>query len=263
MIASRVIAVLASLFIHIVFVHSSVMPWAPSPDNFTNSPIIPPTNRSSRGPIVPNTYIIQLYADGELDPHAQFHGKAKRDAGLSYTIRQTYKNEALFLGLSLTLNSDDDLETLKSLESVANIFPVVEFARPSAVMGTKSLDLSKRFPTVPVPGTNATIPYITGDFDVNRPHAMAGVDQVQAAGIKGKGIKIAVIDTGVDFRHPSLGGCFGPGCKVEFGYDFVGDDYPDSIVTSPIPLSTCIGGGHGTHVMGMLSLPSNISSHTH
>jgi subtilisin family serine protease len=39
--------------------------------------------------------------------------------------------------------------------------------------------------------------------------------------ITGKGMKIAVIDTGVDYTHPDLGGCFGQGCKVEGGWDFV------------------------------------------
>lgn len=27
-----------------------------------------------------------------------------------------------------------------------------------------------------------------------------------------------MIDTGVYYLHSALGGCFGPGCKVEFGY---------------------------------------------
>ena len=29
---------------------------------------------------------------------------------------------------------------------------------------------------------------------------------------------MAVIDSGVDYTHPALGGCFGLGCKVAFGY---------------------------------------------
>jgi subtilisin family serine protease len=33
------------------------------------------------------------------------------------------------------------------------------------------------------------------------------------------------IDTGVDYKHPFLGGGFGPGFKVAGGYDFVGDAY--------------------------------------
>jgi subtilisin family serine protease len=38
----------------------------------------------------------------------------------------------------------------------------------------------------------------------------------------GKGVKIAVVDTGVDYFHPSLGNGFGPGKKISFGKDFVG-----------------------------------------
>ena len=60
--------------------------------------------------------------------------------------------------------------------------------------------------------------------------------------ITGHGITVAVIDTGVDFTHPDLGGCFGAGCKVSSGYDFVdGDDIPDDV------------DGHGTHVAGIIA----------
>lgn len=69
---------------------------------------------------------------------------------------------------------------------------------------------------------------------------MTKIDVAHGLGIKGKGMKIAIIDTGVDFRHPSLGGCFGPGCKIAFGYDFV--------TPKEDPGVTCIDGGHGTHV---------------
>jgi hypothetical protein len=60
------------------------------------------------------------------------------------------------------------------------------------------------------------------------------------------------MDTGVDWRHPALGGCFGTGCKISFGLDFVGDDYDATgvAVQDPDPLVTCTEGGHGTHVAG-------------
>ncbi|MBI2107963.1 protease inhibitor I9 family protein [Candidatus Woesearchaeota archaeon] len=32
--------------------------------------------------------------------------------------------------------------------------------------------------------------------------------------ITGKGETVCIIDTGVDYTHPALGGCFGAGCKV-------------------------------------------------
>ncbi|EJD38527.1 subtilisin-like protein [Auricularia subglabra TFB-10046 SS5] len=83
------------------------------------------------------------------------------------------------------------------------------------------------------------------------PNIMTGVDRVHATGNAGKGIKIGIIDTGVDYTHPALGGGFGKGKKFVGGYDFVGDDYP---VGDPVPdadpLSQC--NGHGTHVAGIL-----------
>lgn len=61
----------------------------------------------------------------------------------------------------------------------------------------------------------------------------------------GKGTIVAVIDSGVDYTHPALGGCFGPGCKVERGYDFVDND------ADPIDHD-----GHGTHVAGIVAANS-------
>lgn len=56
--------------------------------------------------------------------------------------------------------------------------------------------------------------------------------------ITGSGKVIAILDTGVDYRHSDLGsGCFGPGCKVIGGYDFINND--------PDPMDD---NSHGTHV---------------
>jgi subtilisin family serine protease len=58
---------------------------------------------------------------------------------------------------------------------------------------------------------------------------MTGVNYVQETfKYTGKGIKIAVIDSGVDYTHPALGGCFGAGCRVVAGYDFIGDNYHET-----------------------------------
>jgi subtilisin family serine protease len=60
-------------------------------------------------------------------------------------------------------------------------------------------------------------------------------------GTKGKGVVVAIIDTGIDYRHPALGGCLGPGCRVLGGHDFVNDDDD--------PLDDHF---HGTHVAGIV-----------
>lgn len=67
-------------------------------------------------------------------------------------------------------------------------------------------------------------------------------DTVQDLGFSGTGVTVAIIDTGVDYTHSSLGGCFGSGCKVSGGYDYVNDD------SDPMD-----DNGHGTHVAGIVA----------
>ena len=110
--------------------------------------------------------------------------------------------------------------------------------------------------------TNATsVPYL-------------GVDQVwQNNGYTGEGIKVAIIDTGIDYTHATFGGpgtkeafaaatasnttnddWFGPDApRVKGGWDFVGDAYDASDPTKnvPVPDGNPIDcNGHGTHVAG-------------
>ena len=59
--------------------------------------------------------------------------------------------------------------------------------------------------------------------------------------ITGAGTSIAIIDSGVDYRHPALGGNFGGGYKVIAGYDFVDMD------GDPMDPD-----GHGTGLAGII-----------
>ncbi|MFD8491780.1 S8 family serine peptidase [Amycolatopsis sp. NPDC059657] len=78
------------------------------------------------------------------------------------------------------------------------------------------------------------------------------VDAWRNSGKLGDGIKIGVIDTGIDYNHTDFGGpgTF-PTAKVVGGYDFVGDDYTGSIASVPVPDGDPMDcDGHGTHVAG-------------
>src|SRR5436309_167939 len=63
-------------------------------------------------------------------------------------------------------------------------------------------------------------------------------------GLTGVGQTVAVIDTGVAYDHPALGGGFGAKYHVVGGWDFAENDAN--------PYDDGPGGGHGTHVSGII-----------
>ncbi|MCK6544736.1 S8 family serine peptidase [Myxococcota bacterium] len=159
--------------------------------------------------------------------HSSFRSDARR-AGISFTERYSY--QSLFNGLSIRV-STRDLGKLARITGVKAIYPVVRFSLPT--------------------GTPVSEPELATAL------AMSGADVAQSQlGLTGAGIRVAVMDTGVDYHHPDLGGCFGPGCRVETGWDFVGDAYDaasSGAALVPVPdqdPDDC--GGHGSHVAGII-----------
>ena len=70
-----------------------------------------------------------------------------------------------------------------------------------------------------------------------------GASQVRSTyDVQGTGMTVAVIDTGVDYNNPALGGGFGPGNKVIAGFDFA-DNTADPMATSS---------QHGTSIAGLI-----------
>jgi subtilisin len=67
-----------------------------------------------------------------------------------------------------------------------------------------------------------------------------GADTVQATGNQGEGIKVAVIDTGINYLHEDLQ------ANYKGGYDFVNKDY--------FPFDD---NGHGTHCAGIIAAADN------
>jgi subtilisin family serine protease len=192
----------------------------------------------------PNKVIIQLSADsgavafekGKDEAKAKAVALSQQNAFLS-TVRTVDPNARLWGQVQLVLNAvfvevdGSALPVLAQDPRVTRIAPV----------GNYELDLME------------TVPYI-------------GASAVQDMGFTGMGIKVAVLDSGIDYTHAALGGSGDPAdfaandptiiepgtfptAKVVGGYDFVGGEWPNGpLAPDPDPLDKGSDAGHGTHV---------------
>ena len=112
----------------------------------------------------------------------------------------------------------------------------------SAKIPAKAIERLKKHPSV-------KYVEIDGKVYASKVYATAqslpwGVDRIDAEKVhpynKGTGIKIAVLDTGIDYTHPDLDD------NYKGGYDFVNDD------ADPMD-----DNGHGTHVAGIIAAEDN------
>ncbi|KXH59614.1 subtilase [Colletotrichum salicis] len=82
-------------------------------------------------------------------------------------------------------------------------------------------------------------------------HGLTGVEKLHEDGVLGEGAIVAIVDSGVQYTHPALGGGIGPNFTVAGGYDLVGDAWPDAPAQpDDDPMDRY---GHGTHVAGIIA----------
>jgi subtilisin family serine protease len=188
--------------------------------------------------------VAELGLAGDATIHARDALRLDQGALLS-RLRSLDPNARVVGSAQLVLNA-------VLVEVDAAVLP--QLARDSAVMriapvGSYQLDLSE------------TVPYIGGAL-------------LQQQGITGRGIKVAVLDSGIDYTHAAFGGpgtpaAFAsnnptiiepgtfPTARVVAGWDFVGSAWTGAAGTppeapDPDPIDDGPGGGHGTHVADII-----------
>ncbi|KAJ1956365.1 hypothetical protein GGI12_005326, partial [Dipsacomyces acuminosporus] len=137
---------------------------------------------------------------------------------------------SIFNGFSVKISKDFDPARLASAPGVKHVWPVSFYD----LLYSQSEQ-------------NTTLPYL---------HQKTGVAKaIEEFGLTGKGIKIGIIDSGVDYNHPELGACWKtPGCPWQYGGDFTSEDSnnenPSAMANPDAVELDCIG--HGTHVAGII-----------
>jgi subtilisin family serine protease len=215
-------------------------------------------------------FFVQLAGKPSALGGSKAASKAARDAfysdaaaaGVNVTERRSF--DTLWNGVSVNVPATD-VAGLASVPGVVSIYPVNTITLASPLPADNSSDGS-----LPITGGSSTI-------DLAHSTIMIGSNIANASGWTGQGVKVAIVDSGVDYTHPDLGGCFGTGCKVIGGWDFVGNSYdanPDDSTYQPIPhpdadpapcdanladqIAQQPGAGtssaaHGTHVAGIVA----------
>ncbi|GAB3221080.1 serine protease Vpr [Glycomyces halotolerans] len=168
----------------------------------------------------------------ELEPGADAAAFASAAADHDIDLRHDF--ERIWNGVSVGADAAT-AEQLESLDPVERVWADAEFTGPGRPDRQAELALAVE---------------TTGAVDAHR------------RGIDGAGVRVGVIDTGIDYTHPDLGGCFGPGCRVEVGTDFVGDEYDSSDPERETPdpdddPDDCAG--HGTHVAGIVGADGDVT----
>lgn len=168
----------------------------------------------------------------ELDPGASASDFESASRDMDISIRHDF--ERVWNGVSVATDAAT-AHRLGELGAVDHVWADVEFAPPETAERRTELALA----------TETT-----------------GAAAAHERGIDGSGVRVGVIDTGIDYTHPDLGGCFGDGCRVATGTDFVGDDYDseDPERAEQVPdddPADCAG--HGTHVAGIVGADGEVT----
>jgi minor extracellular serine protease Vpr len=173
--------------------------------------------------------------DSDVDNDDRAFKNEARSEGASFKERLRFKS--LWNGISVEA-SPSEIAKIRQFGSVKAVFPVQTHVLP---------------PTTHVSADLATAIQMT----------RADIAQNEL-GLTGKGVRVAVMDTGVDYDNPDLGGGFGPGTRVTTGFDFVGDAYNADSATqafrTPVPdpdPDDC--NGHGTHVAGIIGAKGEVT----
>ncbi|KAL6905046.1 peptidase S8/S53 domain-containing protein [Trichoderma evansii] len=167
-------------------------------------------------------------------------------SAINYTVRRTFNTPGIFTGIAIDIPGGSDLnETKLRLDAIPGVVGVADIVQYN-IPPIKSRSIA-------LPGDGSSLTRrgdVSGDLGFTL--RMGGVDKAHALGIKGRGVSIGFIDTGIYYDHPALGGGFGKGKKIAGGYSFITDE--GKVVDSDDPYSDCPQSDHATHVAGIIGM---------
>lgn len=195
----------------------------PSPEVIGSLPAAPAGQMVDE---TPSRWFVELsggaVSDGISLQSIQAQQAAFRQAARAAGVKIQYAYTQLFNGFSVEVPGNNR-KLLYTLPGVEGVYPI---------------------------GTHKLPPREVANPDLASAITQTGADIAQNdLGLTGRGVKVGIIDSGIDLQHPAFAG------RIVDGYDFVGDDYDgsDPARSTPVPdpnPDDC--DGHGTHVAGIV-----------
>lgn len=204
--------------------------------------------------ILPGRFIVE-YETQQHDNAAILNSFSNQFQSLKFDKPYITKDRKNFV--TVQMNSYDNnneihehsnyLQTLVDHDNVVAVYPVTYISRPNSISHGYYNNIDK----------NVT--------EAIQAHHLTQVDRLhKELGLTGKGVKVCIIDSGIDYNHPALGGGFGPNYRIQYGEDLVGDDFDPTKTNNSLPapgsppLDRCgrdyrKANGHGTHVTGIIA----------
>jgi minor extracellular serine protease Vpr len=225
-----------ALFAATISVPASATPM-PIPTPSSAKLKLPDGTAASR--VIPGRYLVETVATPLSRGGSKFANqsatKSTTSAATAAGAKVGTSYSELWSGVSVAA-TDAQIKVLAQSPSVKAVYPVLRVALPKTTRSATKVS--------------------------------SALDRIAALGVShdGTGIKVGVIDTGIDYNNVDLQGSgtndetkdFGASApRVKFGYDFVGDTYnPDSTDESDwTPHADAYPDdceGHGTHVAGII-----------
>ncbi|WP_326709814.1 MULTISPECIES: S8 family serine peptidase [unclassified Streptomyces] len=169
-----------------------------------------------------------------------------RDAGLAVAVRRRIRNVVDAVVVRMPA---DQVSRLAELPGVASVSKPVRYAMPERPTPVPKAVLEKALDRAADGAKSA------GGADGDTPSGrevitstdLTGVPEAHRHGHTGAGITVGIVDSGIAYDHPALGGGGFPNAKVLGGYDFADDD------ADPYDDKQGPAAGHGTHVAGIVA----------
>ncbi|MEM7077232.1 MAG: S8 family serine peptidase [Pseudomonadota bacterium] len=180
--------------------------------------------------------------------------------------RSAHKNQLLAEQADFIQRSQGTDTNIRVLGQVQHVLNAVFLEVPASALESLALDAQ----------VTRIAPIGDYQMDLSETVPYIGASKVQAKGLDGEGVTVAVLDSGIDYTHADLGGSGDPAdytnndgtiiepgtfptAKVVGGFDFVGNVWPfGPEMFDPDPLDDLADvpgsfAGHGTHVADIIA----------